>query len=796
MAANKLEFELGDFNLIFPFFLLIDEQLMIVEQGNSYAKINIECRKQKLTDLFFFERPTIDKLDFQSMLQICDQLTLFRYSAHHTLAFRGQFHLLPDKKQLIFLGAPWFDSSVQFSESGLKFNDFAPHNQMLDLLHLVHTQEIANEELKTVLHSLKIQKAELERTQKSLREIQSTLEESNRRYEYVNQATTEAIWDWNILTGEVYYGAAFEKIFGYKIKEQTYNFNIWEKRIHPDDVERITNQINAYILSDIVKWKEEYRYLKADGKYAHVYDKGFIVRNEKGQAVRMIGAMSDISEKKAEEQQLKLLESVITHTNDAVLITDASECNNIIYVNEAFTKTTGYRLEEIKGKNPKFLQGPDSSREHLIALKEAIKNFTAYEITTINYKKNRMPYWVHFSVRPVADDKGTYTHWISIQRDVTDIVTANAELENQKKFTEDILKNIPTDIAVFDKNHNYLYINPNAIKNEEMRKWMIGKNDFDYIKLKNLDDFIAKRRWSLFEQAVQNRSAVEWIDEHKNTDGSPTFFLRHFYPYFENDDLKFVIGYGIDISERKQVEIKLKEALIKLRVSNKELEQFAYIASHDLQEPLRMVSSFLSQIEKKYGAIIDDKGKEYIHYAVDGAKRMRQIILDLLEYSRAGKSDDPFVEVDTQELVEEILSLLKTRIEELQANVVFSNLPLVFGHKTPLRQVFQNLISNSLKYHREGVAPNINIEAITQSDYWEFVVTDNGIGIDPEYFDRIFIIFQRLHNKDEYTGTGIGLAITKKIIDRLGGKIWVASKEGEGSSFHFTIPFGKNTLIS
>lgn len=796
MTTNKFEFDPTDFDLIFPFYLMIDKDLVIVEQGASYEKLNHHFKGQSFQTKFNLERPSLSHIDYNTICSICDQLCFIRHTEKQSLILRGQFHLHKNTGHLLFLGTPWFETGEQFSASGLTFNDFAPHNQLIDLLHMLNAQEIANSEMQTILSSLKIQKNELERAQKNLQRVSASLEESNKRYEYVNQATSEAVWDWNILTGEVFYGAAFEKIFGYKVNELPPNFNIWEQRIHPDDFLRITEQINNYILSETTKWREEYRYLKADGSYAFVADKGFIIRNEKGNAIRMIGAMSDITEKKLEEQQLRLLESVITNANDAVLITDASATNNIIYINEAFTKMTGYNELEVIGKNPKFLQGPDTDRKLLDELKGAIKAFSPYEITTVNYKKNGEPYWVNFSVRPIADETGTFTHWISIQRNVTDMVKANNELQQQKKFTEDILNNIPTDIAVFDKHHNYLFLNPHAIKNDEVRKWMINKNDFDYVKMRNTDDTMAKRRWALFEQAVENQKTIEWTDEHIKPDGSMSYVLRHFYPYFEEDDLKFVIGYGLDITERKQVENRLKEALSNLRVSNKELEQFAYIASHDLQEPLRMVSSFLSQIEKKYGDVLDDKGREYIYYAVDGAKRMRQIILDLLEYSRAGKSDDPYTDIDTMSLVDEILLLHKTKIEELHARISYSELPIVSGHKTPLRQVFQNLISNSLKYHRQGVIPEISISAIKHPDHWEFIIADNGIGIDAEYFDRIFIIFQRLHNKEDYAGTGIGLAITKKIIDRFGGKIWVNSTEGEGSQFHFTLPVTKNNLSS
>jgi PAS domain S-box-containing protein len=249
-----------------------------------------------------------------------------------------------------------------------------------------------------------------------------------------------------------------------------------------------------------------------------------------------------------------------------------------------------------------------------------------------------------------------------------------------------------------------------------------------------------------------------------------------------------------DITDRKEADLRLVELNERLQKhakdladSNAELEQFAYVASHDLQEPLRMVTSFLSQLDRKYGEIIDDKGKQYIHFAVDGAKRMRQIILDLLDFSRVGRTEEDVEVVNTNKVVDEILMLYRKQIEELNAEIIVENLPTVHTYKTPVRQVFQNLISNSLKYHQKDVAPVINISYKETKTQYQFTVKDNGIGIDAEFFEKIFIIFQRLHNKDEYSGTGMGLAIAKKIVENLGGKIWVESTEGQGSTFYFTL---------
>jgi len=185
--------------------------------------------------------------------------------------------------------------------------------------------------------------------------------------------------------------------------------------------------------------------------------------------------------------------------------------------------------------------------------------------------------------------------------------------------------------------------------------------------------------------------------------------------------------------------------------------------------------------------VFDDRGRQYINFAVDGAKRMRQIILDLLDFSRVGRIEDDLEVVDFNKLITEILALYRRQMEELGASVVFENLPAIETYKTPMRQVFQNLIGNSLKYHRNGVPPVISIRCKETKTQFQFSIKDNGLGIAAEFFDKIFIIFQRLHNREQYSGTGMGLAIAKKIVENLGGKIWLTSEEGKGSTFYFTL---------
>jgi PAS domain S-box-containing protein len=787
MKPQDFTFKTEEFEELFPFYLMLDENLKIEQKGKSMTKVLKDCLNKPFIQHFEIERPKINLENFDSFLPYNNQLIIINSISKKNLKFRGQLYLKTDSKKILLLISPWFDNTDTFISSGLLIKDFAAHNPMIDLVHIMKNQEIVNTELKELLEKVNKQKNDLSIINKENEKNKYFLEESNRRYEYVNQAITEAIWDYDIINKTMYHGNGFKKIFGFdSIVDYKTKYD-WRFFVHPEDIERVNQKINNSLMGKENNWTDEFRFLKKNGEYTTIVDRALIIRNEEGKAVRMVGAMKDISKQKSEELHLKLLESVITHLNDSVVITDASKENKIVYVNDAFTKMTGYSSEESIGKNPSMLQGPQTDKAEILKMKMAIVNYESCEITTINYKKNGKEFWNNLSISPVADEKGNVTHWIAIERDVTEKVFSANEISNQKKFTEDILNNIPADIAVFDSSHNYLFLNPNAIKDDETRQWLIGKNDFDYAKHRDLSNELALTRRQIFNTTVKNKTTYEWVDEHEK-DGKPRFVLRKFYPYFENDILRFVIGYGIDITELKYVQIQLNQALENIQKSNNELEQFAYVASHDLQEPLRMVTSFLTQLEKKYTDKLDEKAKEYIFYAVDGAKRMRQIILDLLEFSRVGKSDEALKEIQTKELSEEILILYRKQIQDLHAVITFKHLPVIKSYKTPIRQVFQNLIGNSLKYHKKDVPPIIEVDIEDQNKFWKFSFKDNGIGINSQYFDKIFTIFQRLHNKEEYSGTGIGLAITKKIINNLGGEIWVESKEKVGTTFYFTLP--------
>jgi light-regulated signal transduction histidine kinase (bacteriophytochrome) len=248
-----------------------------------------------------------------------------------------------------------------------------------------------------------------------------------------------------------------------------------------------------------------------------------------------------------------------------------------------------------------------------------------------------------------------------------------------------------------------------------------------------------------------------------------------------------LIPEGRDITELKLAEAELRHQQQDLARSNAELQQFAYVASHDLQEPLRMVTSYLELLKRRYAGKLDIKADQFIDFAVDGATRMQTLINGLLSYSRVGVQSKPLAQVDCTLALHHALRNLQVTIFENRAIITHDPLPIVNADPTQLTQLFQNLIGNAIKF-RQGDRPQIHIGYESKNDDWLLSVRDNGIGIEQQYIERIFLIFQRLHSRAEYPGTGIGLALCKKIVERVGGELWVESSPGKGSTFYFSIP--------
>jgi PAS domain S-box-containing protein len=257
----------------------------------------------------------------------------------------------------------------------------------------------------------------------------------------------------------------------------------------------------------------------------------------------------------------------------------------------------------------------------------------------------------------------------------------------------------------------------------------------------------------------------------------------------DTDEGRFVLCAIVDISARKKAERALQDAAEELKRSNRQLEQFAYIASHDLQEPLRVIAGFLDLLSERYKPQLDEKARTYIGFATDAAKRMSQLITDLLKYSRVERGAKEPKRVDLNRCLQIAIANLQASIQEAGSTITCEELPTVRGNETQLIQLFQNLVGNAIKFRRNDIPSQIHVGHQAGNDHWVISIRDNGIGIAPEHHRKIFLIFQRLHGKKEYPGTGIGLALCEKIADQHGGRIWVDSDPGKGSTFYFTLPF-------
>jgi PAS domain S-box-containing protein len=300
-------------------------------------------------------------------------------------------------------------------------------------------------------------------------------------------------------------------------------------------------------------------------------------------------------------------------------------------------------------------------------------------------------------------------------------------------------------------------------------------------------------------QVFRDGTVRDYPLEIKHKDGVLTPVLYNASVYKDQSgEVVGVFAAARDITERKKAEEELQEywksleEQVKLRTeelakSNADLKQFAYVASHDLREPLRMISSFLQLLERRYKDQLDEDANEFIGFAVDGAKRLDTMIMDLLEYSRVANKEIQFTDVDLVEVMDQIKSNLNILIKENSTQIIYDSLPIIRGDENQMVILLQNIIINAIKYRREET-PKIRVSAEKNGDEFVFSVKDNGIGIDPQHLERIFTIFQRLHNHEEYEGSGIGLAIAHRIVHQHGGEIWAESQPGKGSTFYYTMP--------
>lgn len=384
------------------------------------------------------------------------------------------------------------------------------------------------------------------------------------------------------------------------------------------------------------------------------------------------------------------------------------------------------------------------------------------------------------SAVPVFDENRKLLGAVIVNQDITDLRLKEEKLAYQAM----LLENVNDAIIALDKDLRVTYWNRTA---EKIYGWReeeaLGQILATLVRPQH-DKTVQDA--ALFEIRSMGNLYIESVHRHKNGSevniGSSSMILKN-----DQGEFSGIVVVNRDITELKAAEKELRHTLNELQRSNRELEQFAYIASHDLQEPLRMVLCYSDLLSKRYESSADGKITDYISFITSSARRMSLLIKGLLEYGRISSPEKKFETANCNDIIKNVLDDLKLPIEESSASIELDDLPELLADPLQIRQLFQNLLSNSLKF-RSTENLRIEIKSVKKDNHWLFIFSDNGIGIDPEFHDKIFLIFQQLHERGRYAGTGIGLALCKKIIENHGGKIWVESQTGKGSTFYFSLP--------
>ena len=525
------------------------------------------------------------------------------------------------------------------------------------------------------------------------------------------------------------------------------------------------------------------------------------VYDENGQILGVEAFIRDITERKKTEEQIEYQAYLLTQVNDAIFGVDTDF--RINYWNNGAEQMFGYTQEEALGTGSVELIRPTyypGERESKVKDLEQ----TGVLRTKIYAKhKNGIDIIVEQNSTRITDEQGVPAGYLVVYRDITQRERIEEEkqelLEKELKLTEvlkftneklhkqgnellrvnqkinEILESIQDDFYVLDHHWNFVHVS----------------KQFSSRINKNPEDFVGKNIWKMFPNHIgtileENFSAAMTNNEIRRFEvgGKYTnaWYNMNVFPSAEG-----ITVIGTDITDRKEAEKKIETTLKELKRSNRELEQFAYITSHDLREPLRMITSFLQLLERRYKDELDQDANEFIEFAVNGAKRLDAMTNDLLQYSKITSQKREISPVNYELVLKEALINLKVPIKENDVIITHDPLPVIDGDERLKVQLFQNIIGNAIKYRCQEI-PHIHIKATKEKSQYLFSISDNGIGMSSEHLKRIFTIFKRLHTHEEYEGTGIGLAIAQKIVYQQGGKIWATSKQGEGSTFYFTIP--------
>ena len=566
----------------------------------------------------------------------------------------------------------------------------------------------------------------------------------------------------------------------------------WLHVVHAND--RGTTMENwRHSLQSGEMYQVEHRLKKTDGSYRWHLSRGVPVRGPEGQVIKWFGTSTDIEDNKQAEADLRESEELLRLAQDAAELgtwwTDI-DADRYYFDTRASTQYGIGTAQATISEVMTHIHPEDTTRiirEIALTPDSAGQEHFSTEYRVIH--ADGSVHWLVVQARVFFEGQGANRRpvkMVGTSQDITERKRAEAALQESEQKLRTLFEIVPVGICIYNQQRQIVLANPaveNILRVDRERLLRGEYQDRQYLRA---DQTPLPPQEHASNRAVEENTPVQNIETGiLIEDGSLIWADVSAVPVDFADWQAVVVS--LDITERKRANQELHSTAEELARSNAELEQFAYIASHDLKEPLRAVSGMVQLLQRNYQGKLDERADEYIKFAVEGASRMQNLINDLLAFSRVGTQAKAFELTQMEMVLQNAEANLAAALRESGAVLTHDQLPAIYADTMQLTQVLQNLVSNAIKFHGKE-PPQIHIAAERAANEWHFSVHDNGIGIDPQYFERIFAVFQRLHTRREYPGTGIGLAICKKIVERHGGRIWVDSQEGQGATFFFTIP--------
>ena len=637
-----------------------------------------------------------------------------------------------------------------------------------------------------------------------LKQAEEKYQESAIKLKEAVKAGNVGLWDWDLVTNKVFYSAEWKSQIGYAENEITDDFEEWRTRVHPDDLERTLESVQKSIDEASKDNIVEFRFMHKDGVYRWIMAHSSIILDENGKPIRMVGSHTDITEQKRTEEQLRQsenkLRSVLDATPFPIAVVGLEDDNIFFWSQSAFdlfghTAPTTSEWYEIAYPDPDYRKDVINRWKPFLE----IARDTGRPVNTGEYKiacKDGSERICELYATFLPDSL------IVTFNDITDRKqTENSLLESEMQFRQ-VFENVGVGIALYqptDDGGDFIFkdINPAGAKmGQKPRADHIGKSVLEvYPGVKDLGLF------AVFQEVWQTG-----VLKHHHTaqykDDKVSFWVDNYVSKLPLGDIMAVYE---DVTQQKQAEETLKNVNLALETrvaqrtgelaeANKELEDFVYSVSHDLRAPLRSISGFAQIIDRRHKTSLNEEGQHYFDNIIKASQQMGDLIDDLLRFSRMGRKSFEPETVALNEVLKSAIETLSDQINATNAQVVIpKQMPAIQGDVALTTHVFINLIENAIKYQKADEAPVVDIGIEAEDKHVVVSVADNGIGIAPEYHEKIFNIFQRLHNQSEYPGTGIGLAAVKKALQMMGGRVWVESELGKGSVFKIEIPMTIST---